>query len=70
MGKSYVTDSGRVVRVEQSFDGRYGTFSRRPSGSLERFKSPSLPMRDDLLQAVRDLAAHAEHRGWRQVEEG
>lgn len=67
---AYVTDSGRVVRVEQSFDGRYGTFSRRPSGSLERFKSPSLPMRNTYLEAARDLNAHAVHRGWRQVEEG
>jgi hypothetical protein len=65
----YVTRDGRTLFVSDAFsDGRWwGTFFKKASGSLARFKTASLPMRTSKRDAETDLERYAEANGLRKV---
>ncbi len=52
---------GRVIFVHEGLGGTsWGSFRRRASGSLQRVKSPKLPMRCTQDLAQRDLGRYAD----------
>lgn len=64
------TDGKRTLFVSDGISGgrQWGTFRRKPSGSLQRVKSPMLPMRTSRARAQVDLDAWAASRGYRRLE--
>jgi hypothetical protein len=61
----YKDNKGRILFLSQGIgQTEWGTFYRKPFGSLARVKSPSLPMRPIKEQAAQDLHEQAKRRGW------
>ncbi|MBE3131536.1 MAG: hypothetical protein IMZ54_12590 [Acidobacteria bacterium] len=69
MPARYGDKNGHELFVSDGLcDGRlFGTFYRKPSGSLRRYTSPALPMQPTAELAQADLDAYARKRGWRLV---
>ena len=68
-GSTYRDNQGRLLFVSAGIsDGTiWGTYFRKPTGSLKRVCSPSLPLwlcRDD---AEKDLLFYALERGFKEV---
>jgi len=68
-GPTYRDDKGELVVVSSGTGTPpiYGSFRVAPSGAKHRVKSKALPMRENLAQAVDDLAAYASKKKWQQV---
>jgi ParB family chromosome partitioning protein len=64
-GTEYIDDAGRLVFIADGIDGSWGSFRRKPTGSLERVKSQSLPMRESVEDAISDRDAYAAKMGWK-----
>jgi hypothetical protein len=65
----YVDHQNRILILSQGIGNtEWGTFHRKPSGSLARVKSLALPMRFTREEAERDLHEQARRKKWRRVE--
>ena len=65
----YQEKDGRLMFVARSFDGNYGTFREKKTGSLQRVKSPEMPMTESICQAERNLASYASKHGLEPFQE-
>ena len=65
MATGYRDAQGRLLFVSDGISGgeAWGTFYRKPSGALKRYRG--LEMRDEHEEAERDLDTYARLRGWR-----
>lgn len=72
VSRAYHDKQGRVFFVSDGIGkGKsFGTFLRKPSGSLRRLVSVYLPMRDRRDQAEADLREYAKKNGFEDVEGG
>lgn len=61
---SYILPDGRIIFASAGLgQDIFMSCTRRESGSLQRYKSKSLPLRDTLAKAQADLEAYAKaHR--------
>ncbi len=65
----YIDHQNRILILSQGIGAaKWGTFHRKPSGSLARIKSPALPMRLTREEAEQDLHGQAKRKKWRRVE--
>ena len=66
----YRDKQGRVLFVSDGISqgGFFGTFTRKPSGSLRRVVSKALPMRITRVEAEGDLRRYAAKNGFEAVE--
>jgi len=69
--RTYLDTDGREMFVHDGISGgrSWGTFRRKPSGSLQRVCSPALPMQPTQGKAQMDLDDRAKFKGWKAVGE-
>jgi hypothetical protein len=58
-----------VIFVACSFNGMFGTFYRKPNGSLKRVVSPDMPMCYRQVDATRNLIEYAKKNKLERAEE-
>ena len=68
-GSTYRDNQGRLLFVSAGIsDGTiWGTYYQKPTGSLRRVCSPSLPLRPSRETAEQDLLFYALERGFKEV---
>lgn len=65
----YKNKQGQVLFVSPGLGGdNFATYTRKPNGSLKRFRSPLLPVRKDREQAEEDLVKYARLTKLKKVE--
>jgi VCBS repeat-containing protein len=62
--KTYRDKNGEKIFIARSFNGQYGSFRAKKSGSLQRVKSSALPMVNTLAAAQSDLDKYAVKNGF------
>jgi ParB/RepB/Spo0J family partition protein len=69
--RTYLDDQGRELFVSDGISGgrTWGTYRRKPTGSLERVTSSALPLRPTRDRAQRDLDDRAGRKSWRVADE-
>lgn len=68
--RSYLDENGQEIFVAAGLGGdTFGSFRCKPNGSLQRVKSPAMPMVDSREEAEKNLQAWAEKKGLQLLSE-